>query len=107
MAAALKFKFNAVLFSLVFVCLRKRVFFFISAREKYHWSHAIYCQYKSHHSWFTWQKQFTRDKMNIAVYMTISHHVFSPENSCRAFLFSKLNLNLNERQSNPALRTPA
>ena len=58
-------------------------------------------------SHFAWQKQFTRDKMNIAVYMTISHHVFSPENSCRAFLFSKLNLNLNERQSNPALRTLA
>ena len=53
------------------------------------------------------KKQFTRDKMNIAVYMTISDHVFSPENSFRAFLFSKLNLNLNEGQSNPALRTPA
>ena len=37
--------------------------------------------------------------MNIAVYMTISDHVFSPENSFRAFLFSKLNLNLNEGQS--------
>ena len=45
--------------------------------------------------------------MNIAVYMTISDHVSSPENSFRAFLFSKLNLNLNEGQSNPALRTPA
>ena len=45
--------------------------------------------------------------MNIAVYMTISDHVFSPENSFRAFLFSKLNMNLNEGQSNPALRTPA
>ena len=56
---------------------------------------------------FSWQKQFTRDKMNIAVYMTISYHVFSPENSFRALLFSKLNLNLNERQLNPALRTPA
>ena len=39
--------------------------------------------------------------MNIAVYMTISDHVFSPENSFRAFLFSKLNLNLNEGQSEP------
>ena len=58
-------------------------------------------------SHFAWQKQFTRDKMNIAVYMKISDHVFSPENSFRAFLFSKLNLNLNEGQSNPALRTPA
>lgn len=58
-------------------------------------------------SHFAWQKQFTRYKMNIAVYMTISDHVFSPENSFRAFLFSKLNLNLNEGQSNPALRTPA
>ena len=45
--------------------------------------------------------------MNIAVYMTISHHVFSPENSFRAFLFSKLNLNLNEGQLNRALRTTA
>ena len=60
-------------------------------------------------SHFAWQKQFTRDKMNIAVYMTISDHVFSPENSFRVFLFSKLNLNLNlnEGQSNPALRTLA
>lgn len=53
-------------------------------------------------SHFARQKQFTRDDMNIAVYMTISHHVFSPENSFRAFLFSKLNVNLNEGQSNPA-----
>lgn len=53
------------------------------------------------------QKQFTRDDMNIAVYMTISDHVVSPENSFGAFLFGKLNLNLNEGQPNPALRTPA
>ena len=58
-------------------------------------------------SHFAWQKQFTRDDMSIAVYMTISDHVFSPENNFRAFLFGKLNLNLNEGQSNPALRSPA
>ena len=56
---------------------------------------------------FTWQKQFTRDDRNIAVHMTTSHHVFSPENSFRVFLFSKRNMNLNEGQSNPDLQSPA
>lgn len=53
---------------------------------------------------FTWQKQFTRADRNIAVHMTTSHHVFSPENSFRVFLFSKRNMNLNEGQSNPDLQ---
>ena len=45
--------------------------------------------------------------MNMAVYMTTSHHVFSPENSFHSFLFSKLNMNLNEGQSNPDLQSSA